>query len=179
MKVPLDKSHRKALSFQDYSPQPTLDGVWVQPLKKHRALEGDFMEYLRLTNGVVENLPAPFALRQVSLSRAQAGRINAFHLHPKQVQDEFWTVIDGTMMVWLADVRASSPTRNAKRRYLLSAEEPVLLYIPAGVAHGYKAGPGGAMLLYAMNDQFNIKDPNEGRLPWDHFGRDIWEEDRG
>ena len=54
-----------------------------------------------------------------------------------------------------------------------------MLHIPTGVAHGYKAGPDGALLAYAMNSQFNIDDPNEGRLPWDHFGAELWEEDRG
>ena len=41
------------------------------------------------------------------------------------------------------------------------------------------AGGEGALLTYAMKAQFNLIDPNEGRLPWDHFGRDLWEDDRG
>jgi dTDP-4-dehydrorhamnose 3,5-epimerase len=34
-------------------------------------------------------------------------------------------------------------------------------------------------LLYTMDQQFDISDPNEGRLPWDQFGTDLWNEDRG
>jgi dTDP-4-dehydrorhamnose 3,5-epimerase len=30
-----------------------------------------------------------------------------------------------------------------------------------------------------MNGQFDPADPNEGRLPWDHFGAELWEPDRG
>jgi dTDP-4-dehydrorhamnose 3,5-epimerase len=179
MKINLSDEHKAALYFQEYKAQPQIDGVFHQPLKKHRAMEGYFMEYIRVTDGKVEGLPVDFEARQVSLSKAVPGRINAFHLHPKCVQDEIWMVADGTMRVWLVDVRAQSPTFGAKRQFVLSGEQPAMLYIPTGVAHGYQAGADGALLVYAMNSQFNIEDPNEGRLPWDYFGADIWEADRG
>jgi dTDP-4-dehydrorhamnose 3,5-epimerase len=167
------------VTFQDYTQQPAIESVLYQPLKKHRASEGWFMEHLRLTAGQVEGLPVPFEVQQLSLSRAIPGRINAFHIHPKELQDELWCVIDGTLMIWLVDCRADSGTEGNKRRYVLSGEEPGMLLIPSGVAHGYKAGPEGALLVYAMNSQFNIQDPNEGRLPWDYFGNELWEDDRG
>lgn len=179
MKVPLEPEVASTLTFQSYAPQPVIEGVFYQPLKKHRALEGSFMEYLRVTDGQVEGLPLPFAVRQISFAQAVPERINAFHLHPKELQDEFWCVVTGSMMIWLVDIRAGSPTLGARRRYLLSGEEPGLLYIPAGVAHGYKAGADGALLVYTMNAQFNLQDPNEGRLPWNYFGAALWEDDRG
>jgi dTDP-4-dehydrorhamnose 3,5-epimerase len=177
--VMLDPDVLAALSIQRYDPQPEIGGVLHQPLRKHRALEGAFMEHLRLEGGQVEGLPVGFEVRQISLSWAVPGRINAFHLHPKRVQDELWCVIAGELKVWLVDVRKDSPTRGNKRAYLLSGEAPALLYIPSGVAHGYRAGARGATLLYAMNSQFDPRDPNEGRLPWDYFGAELWEEDRG
>ncbi|MBY6274298.1 MAG: dTDP-4-dehydrorhamnose 3,5-epimerase [Bacillaceae bacterium] len=177
--VRLAPEAEKALTFQDYGPQASIEGVLHQPLKKHRAVEGWFMEYLRLTGGHAQSLLVPFDVRQISFSKAVPRRINAFHVHPKERQDEIWTVVDGTLMVWLVDCRADSSTCGVKRRYVLSGEEPALLYIPSGVAHGYKAGPEGALLVYAMNNQFNAADPNEGRLPWDYFGADLWEDDRG
>lgn len=177
--IPLEPQVRQAVTFQSYGPQQVIEGVFYHKLTKHRALEGSFMEYLRVTRGSIEGLPISFDVRQLSFSRAVPQRINAFHVHPKAVQDELWSVVDGSLMVWLVDVREDSPTRGAQRRFVLNAEEPALLYIPTGVAHGYKAGPEGALLVYAMNSQFNIDDPNEGRLPWDYFGTDIWEDDRG
>ncbi|AEB12584.1 dTDP-4-dehydrorhamnose 3,5-epimerase family protein [Marinithermus hydrothermalis] len=179
LKIPLTPEARAALSFQRYDAPPEIAGVRFTPLRKHRALEGAFMEYLRLTGGKVEGFDTPFEVRQVSVSWAAPGRINAFHVHPKEVQDEVWCVVEGTLLVWLVDVREGSSTRGVRRRYVLSGEEPGLLYIPSGVAHGYRAGPEGAVLLYAMNNQFNPEDPNEGRLPWDFFGAELWEEDRG
>ena len=179
MKVPLEPEAARALTFQHYPSQPDIDGVGYFPLKKHRALEGSFLELLRLSDGSVEGLPAPFTPRQLNLAQAAPGRVNAFHLHPKEAQDDLWCVLDGILQVWLADLRAGSLTQGHKRCYLLSAEEPGWLFIPAGVAHGYRAGSAGALLLYAVNVQFNPQNPDEGRLPWDYFGASLWEEDRG
>jgi len=177
--IHLSPDIRPKVTFQRYDPQPSIEGVHYQPQKKHRALEGWFMEHLRLTTGKVDGLLAPFEVQQLSVSRAVPGRVNAFHIHPKEVQDELWCVIEGVLMVWLVDCREESSTEGIKHRYVLNGEEPGLLLIPSGVAHGYKAGPEGALLVYAMNSQFNLRDPNEGRLPWDYFGRDLWEDDRG
>jgi len=180
VKVSVDQKIKKHLTFQQYKAQPNIDGVFYAPLQKHRALEGWFMECLRLSDGKIEEVVnTPFVLRQISFSYAIPGRINAFHIHTKEVQDELWCVVSGTLLVWLVDIREGSPTLGIRRRYILSGEEPGLLHIPSGVAHGYKAGHEGALLVYAMNNQFNPQDPNEGRLPWDFFGPELWEEDRG
>ncbi len=180
MRIRLSEEAQGALTFQMYEGQPEIDGVFLHPLTKHRALEGSFSELLRLSEGgTVEALPVPFGVAQLSASTAAPGRINAFHLHPKRVQDELWTVLVGELLVWLIDVREGSPTEGVRRRVILSCESPALLHIPSGVAHGYKAGAQGALLLYAMNSQFDPIDPNEGRLPWDFFGPELWAEDRG
>lgn len=168
-----------ALTFQEYASQPPIEGVFHHPLKKHRSLEGAFMEHLRLTNGLTEDLPVLFEPRQLSVAWAVPGRVNAFHLHPKRTQDELWCVLEGELLVWLVDVREGSLTQGNRRPFLLSGEAPALLHIPSGVAHGYRAGHRGAVLLYAMNSQFDPADPNEGRLPWDFFGSEIWADDKG
>ncbi len=178
--VALTEDARGALSFQEYAPAPAIDGVWVRPVRKYRAENGWFAECVRLTGGSVESLPAgEMELRQLSVSFAAAGRINAFHIHPKAAQNELWTVLQGQLTVWLVDCRAGSPSVGVRQKVVLSGEEPAQLYIPAGVAHGYRAGREGALLLYAMDQQFDAADPNEGRLPWDFFGEELWEEDRG
>jgi dTDP-4-dehydrorhamnose 3,5-epimerase len=179
MKVALTGEASQVLSFEDYSPQPEIAGVWQQPLRKLRSENGWFMELARVTDSRLENLPTALELRQASLSYAAPERINAFHLHPKVEQNEVWSVVQGQLLVWLVDCRAGSPTAGVRRKVILSGEQPVQLFIPAGVAHGYKAGPEGALLVYLMDQQFNLADPNEGRLPWDHYGSDLWQDNRG
>lgn len=177
-RVPLSADAEKLLSFQSYDPLPNIEGVWHRALTKHRSENGWFMEHLRITNGAVEGIDS-YILQQVSVSEAAPGRINAFHIHPREGQNELWCVIKGQLLVWLVDCRAGSLTEGVKRPFVLSGEEPALLHVPAGIAHGYKSGPQGAILLYDMDRQFNPQDPDEGRLPWDAFGAGLWEEDRG
>lgn len=179
--VRLTEEARAGLSFQSYGSPPGIEGVWMRPLAKHRAENGWFMELLRVSDR--GGVPAPgggeITLRQLSVSHAHPGRINAFHVHPKRGQNELWTVLQGQLMLWLVDCRAGSATAGVRQRLVLSGEEPALLHIPAGVAHGYRAGGAGALLVYAMDRQFDPADPDEGRLPWDHFGAALWEEDTG
>lgn len=179
MKSRLADSYVSRLTFQDYTPGAKIEGVVQVSLKKHRALEGWFMEYLRLRQGKVEKTGLPFQVEQISFSYAEPSRINAFHIHPKRIQDELWCVVQGALKVWLVDLREDSSTLEYKQCVLLSGESPSLLHIPSGVAHGYQAGREGALLVYAMNSQFSMEDPNEGRLPWDLYGKDLWEEDHG
>ena len=177
--VPLAAEVRELVTYQSYARAPQIAGVWARPVRKHRAENGWFAELLRLSDGDVDGADAPMVVRQLSASHAAPGRINAFHIHPRRGQNELWTVLQGQLMVWLVDCRADSETRGVRQRVVLSGEEPQQLYIPAGVAHGYRSGGEGALLVYAMDQQFDPADPDEGRLPWNHFGADLWEEDRG
>lgn len=179
MRVELAPEYAGALTFETYPPAPTIEGVWTHSLRKNRSENGAFMEYLRLDDSGVQHLPGRLTPRQISVSWAAPGRINAFHIHVREEQNEIWCVLSGQLLVWLVDCRAGSPTLNVRRKLVLSGEQPTLLYIPSGVAHGYQAGVEGATLLYTMDAQFNLENPNEGRLGWDTFGMELWEEDRG
>jgi len=179
--IPLANEVREALSFQSYAPGEVIDGVWQRPLRKHRSENGWFVELYRLDESGVEGLAGEdtFSLRQASVSYAEPGRINAFHIHPLIPQDELWTVVQGQLLVWLVDCREGSATRGVRQHFTLSGEAPTILRIPGGVAHGYRSGASGALLIYGMNQQFDAHQPNEGRLPWDFFGADLWNQDRG
>ncbi|GHF37212.1 dTDP-4-dehydrorhamnose 3,5-epimerase [Deinococcus metalli] len=176
--VRLAAAYARDLTFQKYPVAPCIAGVWQRDLNKRRGENGAFMEVLRLTGGEGQDLPTTMHTRQLSVSWAAPGRLNAFHIHLRP-QNELWCVLSGQLGVWLVDCRADSPTVGSRRPFLLSAEQPSLLHIPSGVAHGYRAGSAGATLLYAADAQFDAADPDEGRLPWNYFGDDLWMEDRG
>jgi len=179
--VELSPRVESAIRFQEYGGGASLDGVQIVPLRKHRDEEGWFMELYRLAAGDVTHpeVGTGFTLQQLSASYARAGRINAFHIHPTVPQNEIWVVVQGQLLVWLIDCRAESATAGGRQRIILSAEDPGALVIPAGVAHGYRSGPDGALLVYGMDQRFDPAARNEGRLPWDFFGADLWERDRG
>ncbi|ULH15303.1 dTDP-4-dehydrorhamnose 3,5-epimerase family protein [Deinococcus sp. KNUC1210] len=179
MKIQLAPEYADILKFEAYPAAPQIEGVWFHALKKNRSENGAFMEYLRIGEEGVQGLPGTLVPRQISVSWAAPKRVNAFHIHVKEEQNEIWCVIGGQLMIWLVDCRAGSPTLGVKRKLVFSGEQPMMVYIPSGVAHGYQAGEQGATLIYSMDAQFNIADPNEGRLPWNHFGDDLWAEDMG
>jgi dTDP-4-dehydrorhamnose 3,5-epimerase len=177
----LTKRVEEALGFEDYRTSGSIAGVRERRLTKHRSTAGWFMELMRLGDDhtVAEMTDERFAPRQCSIASAGPDRVNAFHIHVKRDQDELWTVIQGQLLVWLVDCRAGSPTEGVRQKFILSGEQPAQLLVPAGVAHGYRAGKDGALLVYVMNQQFDNDDPDEGRLPWDFFGAELWKEDRG
>ena len=177
--VPVSNSVSHALTFEAYPSTPVIEEVWTHLLRKNRSENGAFMEYLRLDEHGVQNLPGTLEPRQISVSWAAPKRINAFHIHVKEIQNEIWCVLSGQLTIWLVDCRASSTTLGVKRKLVLSGEQPTMVHIPSGVAHGYQASELGATLIYTMDAQFKLEDPNEGRLPWNHFGADLWDEDRG
>jgi dTDP-4-dehydrorhamnose 3,5-epimerase len=67
-------------------------------------------------------------------------------------------------------------------RFMLGDGASRLVRIPPGVAHGVRnlaTSPG--RIIYFVDVQFSL-DPatcDEGRLPWDHAGADVWEVTRG
>ena len=179
LKIKLASGYAEALKFESYPAAPQIEGVWFQALKKNRSENGAFMEYLRLGEEGVQGLPGQLVPRQISVSWAAPKRINAFHIHVKDEQNEIWCVLSGQLVIWLVDCREGSPTLGVKRKLVFSGEQPMMVHIPSGVAHGYQAGEAGATLIYTMDAQFDLADPNEGRLPWNFFGEELWAEDMG
>ena len=89
--------------------------------------------------------------------------------------------VHGPHLPVVADVREGSPTENLVQRVVLGDGNSFLVRIPPGVAHGAKnlrtAQPSS--IIYFVDVQFSVDDDcDEGRLPWDHFGSDVWEVER-
>jgi dTDP-4-dehydrorhamnose 3,5-epimerase len=177
MKLGVTKTLMEKLTFQTYTPKPTIHGVTVTPLNPHHDINGTFLEFARISDHSLEH--HPLSPKQINISTIAPNRINAFHLHPLDIQNELWSVIHGVLRVWLVDVRSGSPTEGVRQMVILSGVKPTHLFIPWGIAHGYQTGTSGATLVYVTDVQFSLKMPNEGRLPWDTFGAELWNEDRG
>ncbi len=178
--IELSDAAKRAFALQSYGPAPEIAGVQVVELKRFTDDGGSFMELVRLQHGVVAALPG-FECRQVNYSEMDPGVIKAFHLHRRQT-DVWFVPPDDKMLVVLLDVRADTKTRGAQRRVVLGDGQSRLLRIPPGVAHGVKnlAAIRGR-ILYFVDVQFS-PDPDqteEGRLPWDFAGADIWDVTRG
>src|SRR5262245_33865425 len=133
-------------------------GVQCKPLAVHLDDRGVFMELLRESD--------PFYTRfgQSNFSITYPGVVKAWHYHNEQ--DDLWFVVSGTGQVGLHDLRPDSPTRGESNVFYLGDQNRALLYIPHGVAHGYRVlGPETMSLVYYTTHTYNPAD--ELRRPWD------------
>lgn len=176
----LNESARASLTKQDYGRTPGIDGVEILPLKRFNDDGGAMTELGRLAGGRHEGLEG-FDVAQINYSEVEPGAIKAFHLH--QHQTDAWFVPPGSkMLVVLGDVRDGSASEGTVRRMVLGDGNSRLLRIPPGVAHGVRnLASARGQIIYFVDRQFD-PDPDEtdeGRLPWDFFGADVWEVVRG
>ncbi len=137
--------------------------VVIKPFPVWPDDRGYFLEIARLGQGLVANFPA--ATSQVSAALNYPGIIKAFHFH--RFQTDYWVPTAGLLQVALVDLRRSSPTFAAKNTLYVGALRPWQLFIPPGVAHGYKViGEQPSVLVYITNRNYDPKD--EGRIAYNH-----------
>jgi len=171
---------KRAFEVQSYAPAVAIDGVQLLDLKRHTDDGGSLTELGRLAEGRLAGL-AGFTVRQINYSEIEPGVIKAFHLHTRQT-DVWFAPPSDRLLIVLLDVREGSRTEGARMRFMLGNGASRLLAIPPGVAHGVRnVGAATGRVIYFVDVQFS-PDPascDEGRLPWDYAGADIWELTRG
>ncbi len=177
----IDEQSAHAVTFEQYGDKQTIDGVRVVEVKNFVTEDGYFMELARMWQGTMDAFKEEgFEVKQVNFSQSAHGSVKAWHLHFNQ-EDVWFITPESKGLVGLVDVRKDSPTRGAQMRVVMGEGKTQLLYIPRGVAHGYKnlkhASP--LYVMYFVNNQFSLTDLDERRLPWDHFGADFWEVKKG
>lgn len=131
-----------------------IKGVVLGEVDRHSDERGFFSEIFR------ESL---FERRfvQANHSRSQAGVLRGLHFHRRQ--SDAWYVVGGEAEVGLADLRdgIESPLVTTIR---LVAEQPTVLLIPPGVAHGF-AALTDVDLIYWVTDYYDATD--EFSIRWD------------
>ena len=167
----------KALfTFQDYGKRPPIDGVAVHALRRFAEDGGSMTELSRFAGGVPAVFPG-FTLAQINYSTLEPQVLKAFHLHHRQTDIWFVPPEDRVVLV-LVDVRAGSPTEKTVTKMMLGDGQSLLVLIPPGVAHGCRnVGDKPARIVYMTDVHFSAEPgvTDEGRLPWDLVGADIWE----
>ncbi len=169
----IDEKSQGQIYIQDYSAKPKIDGVKIIPIKNFVGEDGDFSEIIRLSNGKIEGLE-DMEIKQVNRSRLLPGSIKGWHLHFEQ-EDIFYLPPSDSLLVGLWDLRKNSESKGTSMKITLGAGASSLLFIPRGVAHGMVNISGEPIdLFYFVSGQFDLKNPDERRLPWDSLGADFW-----
>jgi dTDP-4-dehydrorhamnose 3,5-epimerase len=171
---------KHVFQLQPYGAARTIEGVQFVDLKRHHDDGGSMTEMGRLTDGRLEALP-DFTVRQVNYSVMEPGAIKAFHLHSRQT-DVWYVPPSDRMLMVLLDVRKGSVSDGVRMRFMLGNGVSRLVRIPPGVAHGVRnLAASAGRIIYFVDVQFS-PDPahcDEGRLPWNYAGADIWDVVRG
>lgn len=137
-----------------------IEGVKVKKLIKHCDDRGFFAELVRDDE---KELLTKFG--QASWSMSYPGVIKAFHYHEKQ--DDLWFFPSGNAQVVLYDLRENSSTKGKTDIFYMGEENPIILLIPKGVAHGYRVlGQKTATIIYFTTESYNSENPDEKRIPW-------------
>ena len=134
--------------------------VVIKPLVTHSDERGYFREILREDDGLLKRFG------QTSITRTYPGVIKAFHWHKRQ--DDVWYVADGMARVVLYDRRPDSPTCGQTQVIYAGEDNPMLILIPAGIAHGYQViGHKPVLLFYHVTKAYDASDPDEQRIAFD------------
>jgi dTDP-4-dehydrorhamnose 3,5-epimerase len=142
---------------------PAIHDVIVKRLTTHSDDRGYFREVVREDEALLKRFG------QSSVTKTYPGVIKAFHWHHHQ--DDVWYVVDGMARVVLYDRRPESPTHGVTQVIYAGEDNPVVILIPAGVAHGYQVlGTRPVILFYHVTQAYDPKAPDEQRIAFDDPG---------
>ncbi len=168
-----------------YGPKTTVDGVRVLRLGRHVDDRGFFQEIYRAG----ADQPGSEALAEFfrDLPVAQINytvvdvpnHVKGLHYHLRQ-QDVWYCPHPSKAKFVLLDVRRESPTYGMTQVIVAGGGQDLLVRIPEGVAHGYRPLTNPCALLYIVTRTFDLRDPDEYRIPWDHPAvRHLWDVQNG
>ncbi len=101
---------------------------------------------------------------QVYITAAYPQVVKAWHMHKKQTDNI--TCIKGMIKLVLYDERKKSKTKNEINDLVIGERNPLLVKIPPGIWHGFKAiTEENALVLNVPTELYNYNQPDEYRLP--------------
>jgi dTDP-4-dehydrorhamnose 3,5-epimerase len=124
-----------------FHPGP-INGVVWRPLVKYHDSRGWLCELFRR-----DEIPPEFFPAMAYISMTEAGVARGPHEHVDQA-DCFCFLGPSSFKVYLWDGRPQSPTYRARQTEVVGADRPMLLIVPAGVAHAYQNVGGEPGLVF-------------------------------
>jgi dTDP-4-dehydrorhamnose 3,5-epimerase len=124
-------------------------GVQVQPLRPHADARGVFTELFRA------EWPTGISPVQWNAVHSEAGVLRGVHVHTRH--SDYLTVVTGTMLLGLYDLRRDSPTSGVSAMLTLGEGSHHGVTLPPGVCHGFYF-PVPAMTIYAVSHYWDQAD---------------------
>lgn len=100
---------------------------------------------------------------QAYVTVAYPGVVKAWHYHKQQVDN--FTIVSGMAKFVLYDQRRGSSTSGEVNEFFVGDKQPMLIQIPQGVYHGFKAiGTDPAIALNIPDKEYDYEAPDEMRV---------------
>lgn len=114
---------------------------------------GDFLK--TFSEQDFEELGLSFSIKEIFYSISSKNVFRGMHFQlPPNEQNKLVFCTRGKAMDYLIDLRTSSPTFRKVQKFELSENSGNIVYIPAGVAHGFLSLCDDTMLVYAVSTNF-------------------------
>jgi dTDP-4-dehydrorhamnose 3,5-epimerase len=145
-----------------------LQGVRRVQLRRFVDTRGDFVKIF--VRSVWEAQGVNFSSAEEYYSRSGANVIRGMHFQvPPHDHDKVVYCVTGVVEDVLLDLRKGG-NYGCHYSLMLSADEPTLLFIPKGIAHGFKSFTDGSLMVYKTSTEYA---PEHDRgIRWDSFGYD-------
>jgi dTDP-4-dehydrorhamnose 3,5-epimerase len=98
-------------------------------------------------------------------SSSRRNVLRGLHYQIQQAQGKLVRVIEGEILDVAVDLRRSSPTFRGWQALRLSGDNQLMLWVPAGFAHGFRVTSDQAHVLYKATDYYAPE--HERTLAWD------------
>lgn len=104
-------------------------------------------------------------LREVELVQViQAATDKLDEVVARFQQNEIWVLLDGSCQFAFKDLREDSPSLH--RACQLVCHEPTRIFVPAGVAFGFRVLSGPAQLIRISDTAESVVEQSTQSLPW-------------
>jgi len=150
----------------------TLPGLLLIAPKTFGDDRGLFLEIYKHSEFVRSGIPEHFV--QDNFSRSVRGVLRGLHyqLGPK-AQGKLVRCVRGSIFDVAVDIRKGSPTYGRWEGKELSGENGLMLYLPAGFAHGFLTLSDSAEVLYKCTEEYSpahdrgiIWNDRDINIPW-------------
>ncbi|MBU3964299.1 dTDP-4-dehydrorhamnose 3,5-epimerase family protein [Patescibacteria group bacterium] len=101
--------------------------------------------------------------------------IRGFHGHLNE--EKYVLVTFGKALVCVVEMDdTQSPSKDKEVfRFVLSAEEPMVLHIPGGYANGVRVIEENTKVIFFSTISIEEAKKDDYRFPYDYWGKEVWE----
>lgn len=136
----------------------TLNGIIIIDLEEFQDSRGRFSENFNLKNFKKISKRRNINFVQDNLSISKKGVFRGLHFQYKYPQAKLVSVLSGTILDLVVDLRKSSKSFGDWASYKISRKNKKQLFIPEGFAHGFLSLSDDTKVMYKVSDYWNSKD---------------------